>query len=59
MNEVLYTPTTLFLDAEGNPAALPLIGSPENVEETYLALVNEALTALGKPVIALEAEDGQ
>ena len=59
MNEVLYTPTTLFLDAEGNPAALPLIGSPENVEETYLTLVNDALTALGKPVIALEAEDGQ
>lgn len=59
MSQVLYTPTTLFLDAEGNPAALPLIGSPENVAETYLALVNDALTALGKPVIALEAEDGQ
>lgn len=58
MNQVMYTPTTLFLDAEGNPAAQPLIGSPENVQETYLALVNDALTALGKPVIALEAEDG-
>lgn len=59
MNEVLYTPTTLFLDAAGNPAALPLIGSPENVAETYLTLVNDALTALGKPVIALEAEGNQ
>ena len=57
MNEVLYTPTTLFLDAAGNPAALPLIGSPADVTGTYLATVNEALTALGKPVIALEAAD--
>lgn len=57
MARLMYTPTTLFLDSGGNPAALPLIGSPEDVEETYLEAVNGALEALGKPAIALIKAD--
>ena len=50
---VRYTPTTLFLDSEGNPALLPMIGSPEDVEATYLQQINAALAALGKDEITL------
>lgn len=57
VSQLMYTPTTLFLDSEGNPAAEPLIGSPADVEGTYLACVNAALAALGKPEIALAQGD--
>lgn len=56
LGQVMYTPTTLFLDAEGNPAGEPLIGSPEDVRGTYLEKINAALEALGKPAVALEGD---
>lgn len=48
MMQTMYVPTTVFVDGAGNMARRELIGSPENVEETYRAAINEALTNMGK-----------
>lgn len=53
LDNVMYTPTTFFLDSLGNVVGESIIGAPENLSEAYLEAVNAALTGLGKPVIAL------
>lgn len=46
--DIMYTPTTLFVDSAGNIVGEALIGSPSNLSETYTDLINNTLTALGK-----------
>ena len=48
MMQTMYVPTTVFVDDQGNMVRQELIGSPENVAETYGAAINEALTNMGK-----------
>ena len=45
---LMYTPTTVALDSDGNMVGEPLIGSPENAEEAYKDYINQALEAIGK-----------
>lgn len=46
--ELMYTPTTVFVDSEGHMAGEALIGSPKDTETVYKEYINKALTALGK-----------
>ena len=45
---LMYTPTTVALDADGNMVGEPLIGSPEDAKEAYKDYINQALSAIGK-----------
>ena len=45
---LLYVPTTLFFDNQGNIVGSAIVGSPENIEETYTASINDILKDLGK-----------
>ena len=45
---LMYTPTTVALDADGNMVGEPLIGSPKDAEEAYIDYINQALKAIGK-----------
>jgi len=45
---LMYTPTTVALDAGGNMVGEPLIGSPEDAEKAYKDYINQALKAIGK-----------
>lgn len=51
---LMYTPTTLLADSEGNLVGV-LIGGQENLEEAYLEAANSALKAAGKDEISLTA----
>lgn len=51
---LMYTPTTVLVDAEGNLVGDEIIGRQEDLSETYLAAVNAALTAGGKAEIDFE-----
>lgn len=48
LKKIIYVPTTLFLDAEGNVVGSEIIGSPSDLTEAYASHINEALNALGK-----------
>lgn len=48
-NKIEYTPTTLFVDSEGNIVGKAIIGSPENPTEEFVQIINDALQASGKP----------
>lgn len=50
---LMYTPTTVLVDAEGNLVGDAIIGRQEALSETYLAAVNAALAAGGKAEISL------
>lgn len=52
-NNVQYTPTTIFIDAEGNMVGDVIIGGQENLEETFLNAVNAVLKSSGKAEISL------
>lgn len=45
---LMYTPTTVALDADGNMVGEPLIGSPKDAEKAYKDYINQALSAIGK-----------
>ena len=45
---LMYTPTTVALDADGNMVGEPLIGSPKDAKEAYKGFINQALKAIGK-----------
>lgn len=51
---LMYTPTTVFADAEGNLVGDAVIGGQEDLSETFLAAVNAVLNAGGKAEISLE-----
>ncbi len=46
--ELMYTPTTVFVDSEGHMVGEALIGSPKDTETVYKEYINKALTELGK-----------
>ncbi len=46
--ELMYTPTTIFVDSKGNIIGDALIGAYPNVKEAYGARVTSALEDLGK-----------
>lgn len=50
---LIYTPTTVLADAEGNLVGDAIIGRKEDLSGTYLAAVNTALAAGGKAEISL------
>jgi thiol-disulfide isomerase/thioredoxin len=49
--EILYTPTTIMVDQDGNMVGEVIIGGQWNLEETYTEAVNQVLTAMGKAEI--------
>lgn len=51
---LMYTPTTVLADSEGNLAGDAIIGAQENLAEAYLEAVNAVLTSSGKAEISLE-----
>lgn len=51
---LMYTPTTVFVDSEGNLAGDALIGGQEDLSGAFLEAVNQVLTAGGKDEISLE-----
>lgn len=52
--EIMYTPTTIVVDGEGNIIGDALIGGQEDVADTYLAMINHALESMGKAAISHE-----
>lgn len=51
---IQYTPTTVFVDSEGNLVGDSIIGTQENLSEMYLEAINTVLRAGGKAEISLE-----
>lgn len=51
---IQYTPTTVFVDSEGNLVGDSIIGTQENLAEMYLEAINTVLRAGGKAEISLE-----
>ncbi len=47
LNQLQYTPTTIFLDSSGHQLCEPLIGAGD-VETNYKSEINAALALLGK-----------
>ena len=50
LNELMYTPTTVFVDSAGNLLCEPVIGAGD-IETNYTAAFNEGLQKLGKDPI--------
>lgn len=50
---LIYTPTTLLVDAEGNLVGDAIIGAQADLEQVYLDAVNAALEAAGKEAVSL------
>ncbi len=48
INGIQYIPTTVVSDSSGTLLGDALIGSPENLTETYADMINSALQSLGK-----------
>ena len=51
---IQYTPTTVFVDSEGNFVGDAIVGGQEDLSGTFLTAVNAALKASGKAEISLE-----
>ncbi len=49
--QVMYTPTTLLFDEEGNALGDQLVGVPADVELSYMEIINIVLKAMGKDTI--------
>ena len=45
---VLYTPTVICFDSQGNMVGEPLVGAPEDLKKAYDRLIGGALDTLGK-----------
>lgn len=52
--EILYIPTTILVDQNGNLLGDAIVGGQQDLEETYRAAVNDALLAMGKAEIGGE-----
>ena len=46
--QVLYTPTTVFVDSNGNIVGEAIIGANEDLEAVYTEHINAALESIGK-----------
>lgn len=52
LQTVQYTPTTVFIDSEGNLIGEPVIGASQRPKVMYTQKINEMLRALGKQELA-------
>lgn len=52
--EILYIPTTIFVDQNGNMLGDAIVGGQVDLEETYRTAVNNALLSMGKAEIGDE-----
>lgn len=52
---IVYIPTTVLADGEGNLVGDPIIGGQRDLAAAYLSAVNSALTSAGKAEISLES----
>ena len=52
-NQIIYVPTTVLVDSEGNLVGEPIIGGQKDLTATYLDAVNSALSSAGKAEISL------
>ena len=57
LDQVQYTPTTIFFAKDGTLVGEPLVGAPADLEKTYLEHVNQVLTWQGEKDITLEAAE--
>lgn len=48
---IMYTPTTLLFDGDGNLLGDAIVGGQKNLEQTYTDAVNRALKSMGKDEI--------
>ena len=55
-SQIQYTPTTIFLDKDGNIAAETIIGGQEDLAAAYTDAINDALKSMGKEEITVERE---
>ncbi|MBQ8921956.1 MAG: TlpA family protein disulfide reductase [Oscillospiraceae bacterium] len=51
LSNLMYTPTTMFFDSQGNMIAEEIIGAT-GVKGPYTEKINAALTAMGKPAMS-------
>lgn len=51
VNKIQYVPTTLFYDSNGICVGEEIIGSPQNLMETYTTYINNILSAMNKETI--------
>ncbi|MBR5410101.1 MAG: TlpA family protein disulfide reductase [Clostridia bacterium] len=51
LDDVMYVPTTLFYDANGNCVGTEIIGRQTDFAAAYTAAINDTLTKLGKDTI--------
>ena len=49
--QLMYTPTTIYVDSAGNIIGEEIIGAPANPESDYVKGFNDSLTAIGREVI--------
>lgn len=54
IDQVQYTPTTLFISKDGAMVGDMQVGVPADLEQTYLARVNDVLESMGEKGITLE-----
>ncbi len=54
VENLMYTPTTVFANSEGSLVGDAIIGGQADLSGTYLAAVNAALKAEGKAEVSLE-----
>ena len=52
-SEIMYTPTTVFIDSAGKLSGEPIVGKRPELAADYLAAVNTALEAQGKEAVSL------
>lgn len=52
--DIMYTPTTIFVDQNGKIVGESIIGSPKILSETYTEAINDVLEAMGKEIISDE-----
>lgn len=45
---LLYVPTTLFFDSHGKKVGPTMVGSTDNIEDSYITTINDILNDLGK-----------
>lgn len=50
--QVMYIPTTVFVDSQGNLLGKEIVGSSPDIRPLYLEHINDALTQMGKDVIS-------
>lgn len=54
VNQVQYTPTTVFVSSDGTLVGDAIVGVPTNLEQDYLAHINEVLTWMDKDPVTLD-----